>query len=67
MSATGTEAPTSGTVRTSYLLNTGEHVAARSGHYFETTEASYAGSRSTRRTGSTSSTPLPPRHWTPNS
>ncbi|WP_230196728.1 aldehyde dehydrogenase family protein [Streptomyces coriariae] len=39
MSATGTEAPASDAVRTSALLNTGEHVAARSGHYFETTEA----------------------------
>jgi benzaldehyde dehydrogenase (NAD) len=39
MSATDTEAPTPGTVRTSDLLIAGEHVAARDGRYFETTEA----------------------------
>ncbi|WP_328785365.1 hypothetical protein OIE52_02325 [Streptomyces canus] len=39
MSATETEAPTSGAVRTSDLLIAGEHVAARDGRYFETTEA----------------------------
>ncbi|MFM9700478.1 aldehyde dehydrogenase family protein [Streptomyces europaeiscabiei] len=39
MSATGTEAPTSGAIRTSDLLIAGGHVAARSGHCFETTEA----------------------------
>ncbi|MBW8822570.1 MAG: salicylaldehyde dehydrogenase, partial [Streptomyces sp.] len=39
MSATETEAPTSGAVRTSDLLIAGEHVAARDGRYFHTTEA----------------------------
>ncbi|WUA29401.1 aldehyde dehydrogenase family protein [Streptomyces canus] len=39
MSATEAEAPTSGTVRTSDLLIAGEHVAARDGRYFRTTEA----------------------------
>ncbi|WP_329344650.1 aldehyde dehydrogenase [Streptomyces sp. NBC_01352] len=39
MSATETEAPTSGAVRTSDLLIAGEHVAARDGRYYETTEA----------------------------
>ncbi|WP_406212379.1 hypothetical protein [Streptomyces canus] len=39
MSATETEAPTSGAVRTSDLLIMGKHVAASDGRYFETTEA----------------------------
>src|SRR3954463_14788316 len=39
MSATETEAPTSGAVRTSDLLIAGEPVAARDGRYFHTTEA----------------------------
>jgi vanillin dehydrogenase len=39
MSTTEIEAPTSGSVRISDLLIAGEHVAARDGRYFETTEA----------------------------
>ncbi|KUN57999.1 salicylaldehyde dehydrogenase [Streptomyces canus] len=39
MSATEITAPTSGAVRTSDLFIAGEHVAAKDGRYFETTEA----------------------------
>ncbi|MGW2890026.1 aldehyde dehydrogenase family protein [Streptomyces griseoruber] len=39
MSATETEAPMSGAVRTSDLLIAGEHIAAKDGRYYATTEA----------------------------
>jgi acyl-CoA reductase-like NAD-dependent aldehyde dehydrogenase len=39
MSATETEAPPSGAVRTSALLIAGEHVTTRDGRYHETTES----------------------------
>src|SRR5437868_7112063 len=49
MSASETEAPTSGAVRTSDLCIAGEHVAARDGRYFETTGAPRVGATSTGR------------------